>query len=113
MIDNPRIEYWLIEWARWTRAHKTDLGYPHISSPLLSGGESRRGEDAYLDQEKEAWDVNVSALDSLIDSLPRLEMLSVRSVYLGEPWVGDNQMESLEAAYERLLAMIEQRGVCI
>jgi len=110
-----RVEYWLIEWAKWVKRWKQDVGFPHRSIGLATGGESRRGEDAYIDFEDEMWSRNVKALDSLLESLPSAQVCAVRHAYLGEVWrfPRGNLGHLLALAEETLERGCEARGVCI
>lgn len=81
---DDRVNFWLIQWARFCRIDDTDLGYPSTSSPFIGGGESQRADD-WLDGETEkVWIKNCQAMNALIDDLPRIQELVIRKVYLGE-----------------------------
>jgi hypothetical protein len=110
-----RVDYWLIQWARYCRHYRPNLGYPSKALGLVSGGESRRGEDVDLDFAEQAQKVNCQALDALVDSLPPSQCAAVRSVYLGEVWrfPRENQIALLQAAAETLIKGMDRRGVCL
>ena len=110
-----RVEYWLIEWAKWVKQWRSNIGYPGRSIGIMSGGESRRGADVDQDFEYAAWSVNVKALDSLIEGLPPSQTCAVRHAYLGETWrfPRDNLDQLLELAENELERGCEARGVCI
>ena len=114
LIDQ-RVDYWLIQWARWIRQYRPNLGYPTRSPGLITGGESQRWDDYDEDSTRDAWQTNCEALDTLIADLPPSQGAAIRSVYIGEVWrfPRHNMLAQLEHAADSLIQSMDKRGVCL
>lgn len=81
---SPRVDYWLLEWARWLRAEPTKLGYPHHINGIIGGGESRRTDEWEEDEFAAIWMRNCQAMDALISDLSPPQACAVRHIYGGD-----------------------------
>lgn len=95
---NPRVDYWLNQWAVWYRAEPNRLGFPHRTMGIVGGGESRRGVEWEEEESDKIWHRNCETMDALVESLPPSQCCIIRHIYLGEVW--RFQRQTLDTLFE-------------
>lgn len=113
-LDIPeRVEYWLVNWARWCRKSPHKLGYPSKVCLIVSGGESQRTEDWEEETYEAIWKRNCAAMDALISDLPPAQCCAIRHVYAGDVYrfPRENVIELIQKAAERLLKGMNDRVI--
>ena len=110
-----RVDYWLNQWARWTRKEPSRLGYPPRTLGLVGGGESRRTDEWEEDTGIAIWQRNCEVMEALIESLPPAQGCAIRHVYSGDEWPKvfrfHNLLKLIELAASKLLIGMNARVV--
>ena len=98
----------LEDWKQWMQQPSHKLGYPSKSSCIMSGGES--ANDAFEIMLEDADLRVVMAIDSIIDSLPKNQIMAINAVYLGsiKP---RNFQENYANALDNLLTIATRRDL--
>lgn len=113
------VNYWLTQWAKWSRKDDHKLGYPKKSVLLSSGGASQRWDDWAESEEQSLHERNCGIMNTLINDLPDLQAAAVRATYLNEKprkfVVIDNRWRDipslLEQAAHSLIVGMRKSGV--
>lgn len=106
-----RVDYWLTQWAAWHRHDQPRLGYPSRSAVLVSGGESRRGDEWEEDETRKFWGRNCQIMEALINGLPQGQRTAVNAFYLTVGVEVPNAEQIVATASESLLIGMNARGV--
>lgn len=98
----------LEDWKLWMQQPSHKLGYPSKSSCIMTGGES--ANDAFEIMLEESDLKTVMAIDSIIDSLPKLQVMALNARYLGsiKP---RNYEDNLGMALDNLLTIATRRDL--
>lgn len=98
----------LSDWALWMQQPGHKLGYPSKSMCISSGGTS--GSDAFEIMLEESDLTTVIAIDSIIDSLPKPQIMAINARYLGSIKPRDYEHQ-LDVAMDNLLTIASKRDL--
>jgi len=98
----------LEDWKLWMQQPSHKLGYPSKSSCIMTGGES--ANDAFEIMLEESDLKTVMAVDSIIDSLPQLQIMALNARYLGSIKPRDYE-DNLGMALDNLLTIATRRDL--
>jgi hypothetical protein len=98
----------LDDWKLWMQQPSHKLGYPSKSAFLQSGGASTN--DAFEIMLEEADLRVIIAIDSIIDGLPKTQVMAINARYLGSIKPRDYEHQ-LDMAMDNILTLASKRDL--